>query len=46
MQAPGGPRERPIANGDLLCIDTGMTFDGYFCDYDRNYLVGRPTDAL
>ncbi|RWE20822.1 MAG: aminopeptidase P family protein [Mesorhizobium sp.] len=42
----GGPRDRMIADGDLLFIDTGTTFDGYFCDYDRNYQVGHATDAL
>ncbi len=42
----GGPRDRPLADGDLLFIDTGTTFDGYFCDYDRNFQVGKTTDAL
>ncbi|PDQ22553.1 peptidase [Mesorhizobium sanjuanii] len=46
FEITGGPRNRPIADGDLLFIDTGTTFDGYFCDYDRNYQVGRATDAL
>jgi len=22
-------------------VDTGSTFDGYFCDYDRNYAIGH-----
>ncbi|MER9020778.1 Xaa-Pro peptidase family protein [Mesorhizobium sp. M0898] len=46
FEITGGPRERPIADGDLLFIDTGTTFDGYFCDYDRNFQVGSATDAL
>ncbi|MGX7877115.1 M24 family metallopeptidase [Mesorhizobium sp. ORM6] len=46
FEITSGPRDRPIADGDLLFIDTGTTFDGYFCDYDRNYQVGRATDAL
>ncbi|RUW75053.1 MULTISPECIES: Xaa-Pro peptidase family protein [unclassified Mesorhizobium] len=46
FEITGGPRDRPIADGDLLFIDTGTTFDGYFCDYDRNYQIGRATDAL
>ncbi|MER9939277.1 Xaa-Pro peptidase family protein [Mesorhizobium sp. M0088] len=46
FEITGGPRDRPIANGDLLFIDTGTTFDGYFCDYDRNYRVGDVSDAL
>jgi Xaa-Pro dipeptidase len=35
-----GPRDRVLQNGDILFIDTGSTFDGYFCDFDRNYAVG------
>jgi Xaa-Pro aminopeptidase len=32
-----GPGERRLGDGDVLFIDTGATFDGYFCDFDRNY---------
>lgn len=46
--APGGyddvispPGERPLAAGDLLMMDTGATFDGYWCDFDRNLAIGR-----
>jgi Xaa-Pro dipeptidase len=46
FEITGGPRDRPIADGDLLFIDTGTTFDGYFCDYDRNFQVGHGTDVL
>lgn len=35
-----GPHDRAIEKGDILFIDTGSTFDGYFCDFDRNYAVG------
>lgn len=42
----GVPRDRPLAEGDLLFIDTGTTFNAYFCDYDRNYQVGDASDAL
>ncbi len=45
--APGGvgdiispPRDRPLAEGDVLMLDTGAVFDGYFCDFDRNYALG------
>ena len=27
-------------NGDVLVIDTGTRFDGYFSDFDRNYAFG------
>ncbi|SMF51517.1 Xaa-Pro aminopeptidase [Tistlia consotensis] len=50
--APGGyddvispPSERPLASGDLLMMDTGATFDGYFCDFDRNVAIGRADAA-
>ncbi|QRM32262.1 Xaa-Pro peptidase family protein [Microvirga sp. VF16] len=50
---PGGPVEitaspsdRPLADGDILFIDTGTVFDGYYCDFDRNFQVGKATSAL
>ena len=50
--APGGygdiispPSGRPLAAGDVLILDTGCTFDGYFCDFDRNHAVGEPGAA-
>lgn len=39
-----GPHDRLIEAGDILFIDTGSTFDGYFCDFDRNYAVGQVLD--
>nr|WP_281502846.1 Xaa-Pro peptidase family protein [Ancylobacter crimeensis] len=35
-----GPGDRILEEGDILFIDTGSTFDGYFCDFDRNYAIG------
>jgi len=26
-------------------LDTGSVFDGYFCDFDRNYAFGHTSDA-
>ena len=50
--APGGyadvispPDERPLAQGDVLMLDTGATHDGYFCDFDRNFSLGPPDAA-
>ncbi|AOJ43527.1 peptidase M24 [Burkholderia lata] len=38
--------ERQLRDGDVLIIDVGATVDGYFCDFDRNYAVGKiPDDA-
>lgn len=41
--SPAGPH--PIAPGDVLMLDTGAVREGYFCDFDRNFAVGRPSDA-
>ena len=35
-----------LIDNDLLFIDTGATFDGYFCDFDRNYGFGRVDDKV
>jgi Xaa-Pro aminopeptidase len=32
--------DTPLAAGDVLMLDTGMVWDGYFCDYDRNFGIG------
>ncbi|WP_425084605.1 M24 family metallopeptidase [Ruegeria profundi] len=32
----------PLALGDVLMLDTGLVWDGYFCDFDRNWSIGRP----
>ncbi|KUJ80097.1 M24 family metallopeptidase [Ruegeria profundi] len=29
--------------GDVLMLDTGLVWDGYFCDFDRNWSVGQAT---
>lgn len=49
--APGGyhdvispPSSRPLRTGDVLMLDTGATRDGYFCDFDRNFAIGRADD--
>jgi len=41
--SPPGPR--PLERGDVLILDTGCTFDGYFCDFDRNFGFGAASDA-
>ncbi|MEQ8604069.1 MAG: Xaa-Pro peptidase family protein [Marivibrio sp.] len=49
---PGGygdiispPGDRALRAGDVLMLDTGCTFDGYFCDFDRNFALGAPDAA-
>ncbi|MGB7432502.1 MAG: Xaa-Pro peptidase family protein [Ahrensia sp.] len=34
---------QPLETGDILMIDTGLVWDGYFCDYDRNFAIGTPS---
>lgn len=36
-----GPTDRILTQGDVLIIDTGANFDGYFSDFDRNYAFGQ-----
>jgi len=37
------PDDRLLSEGQILMLDTGATLNGYFCDFDRNYAVGKPT---
>ncbi|UWQ00312.1 M24 family metallopeptidase [Aliiroseovarius crassostreae] len=39
------PSRRPLQKGDIMMLDTGMTWDGYFCDFDRNWAIGQADDA-
>ena len=41
-----GPSDRMLENGDILFIDTGSTFDGYFCDFDRNFAFGSVSSDI
>jgi Xaa-Pro aminopeptidase len=38
--------DTPLAMGDVLMLDTGLVWDGYFCDFDRNYSLGHPTQDV
>ncbi|MDG0990582.1 MAG: Xaa-Pro peptidase family protein [Yoonia sp.] len=38
--------DTPLADGDILMLDTGLIVDGYFCDFDRNFAVGVPSEAV
>ena len=39
------PSDRPLQRGDVLILDVGVVHDGYYCDFDRNFSVGQPSDA-
>ena len=41
-----GPTQRVPKAGDVLIIDTGTVFDGYFCDFDRNFGFGHVADDV
>ncbi|PHP66674.1 peptidase M24 [Zhengella mangrovi] len=50
---PGGygdvisPAEtRPLETGDVLLLDTGAVRNGYYCDFDRNFAIGRASDGV
>lgn len=38
------PSRRPLQRGDILMLDTGLTWDGYFCDFDRNWAISATDD--
>lgn len=38
--------DAPLQSGAVLMLDTGLVWDGYFCDYDRNYVIGAPSAGL
>ncbi|MDD9918055.1 MAG: aminopeptidase P family N-terminal domain-containing protein, partial [Rhodospirillaceae bacterium] len=49
---PGGygdiispPAGRALARGDVLILDTGCVYEGYFSDFDRNFAIGAADDA-
>lgn len=48
---PGGyrdvispPTPAPLRAGDVLMLDTGSAWDGYYCDFDRNFAIARADD--
>lgn len=38
--------ETPLETGDVLMLDTGLTRQGYFCDFDRNFALGPPAPEV
>ena len=39
-------KEAPLKKQDVLMLDTGLVWDGYFCDYDRNWSVDTPSKVV
>ena len=40
------PTDRKIAEGDMLKIDFGATFNGYHSDMTRTFFIGKATDEF
>ena len=38
--------DAPLQDGHIFMLDTGLVYDGYFCDFDRNYVVGKPDQEV
>lgn len=38
------PSRRPLNAGDIVMLDAGAAWDGYYCDFDRNFAIGRADD--
>ena len=38
------PSRSTLKDGDILMLDTGCTWDGYFCDFNRNWAIGHADD--
>lgn len=45
IEVIGPPTDRIVSPGDVLMMDTGCVFDGYYSDFDRNFAFGHATDA-
>lgn len=43
-QIIAGPQETALTDGRIMFIDTGLQFDAYFCDFDRNFAFGHIDD--
>ena len=39
-------KDAPLVAGDVLMLDTGVVYDGYFCDYNRNFAVTEISNRL
>lgn len=42
----GRPSDKVIAEGELLLMDFGATYDGYFSDMTRTVAIGHATDEM
>ena len=35
-----------LSVGETLMLDTGATYKGYYCDFNRNFVIGEPSGAV
>jgi Xaa-Pro dipeptidase len=40
------PARRTLSMGDVLMIDAGCRWDGYICDFNRNFVMGEPDEEV
>jgi Xaa-Pro dipeptidase len=40
------PSDRPLAEGDLVIVDWGTTYEGYRSDITRTFVLGTPTPDM
>lgn len=40
------PTNRALQTHDVFMLDTGAVFDGYFCDFDRNFAIGSASEEV
>jgi Xaa-Pro dipeptidase len=45
LACPLTSTERELAEGDVLWVDTGISYAGFHSDFGRTWVVGRPPDA-
>ena len=38
--------DAPLREGDVVMLDTGIVVDGWFCDFDRNAVLGAPAPEV
>lgn len=40
------PDHRPLQAGDVCLFDIAARYDGYYCDFDRDFVVGEPSAEI
>ena len=40
------PDRRPLQSGDVFVFDVAARFDGYYCDFDRDFVIGEPSAGV